>query len=368
MNATAPRWASVPDLDTPAVVVDVAVVDRNITRMVHELRDRGVALRPHAKTHKSLDVARLQLSHGATGITTATLGEAEVFVDGGIPDVFIAYPIWAVGRKAQRLADLARRAPRLLVGADNPSGVAALAAAVGRSSRLEVVVEVESGEHRTGVQSPEQAVAVARAILDSGLRLAGVFTHGGHSYASADAALPAANDEVDALLAAAQAIGQLGVDVPMLSAGSTPTALLSSRDGVTEERPGTFVFGDRQQVALGAHPTDAVALFVIATVVSTEVPGQVVLDAGAKILSKDLPATLDGHGFLPHYPQAIVRRVFDHHAIVEVARGEAPALGERVIVVPNHVCPVVNLVDELYLVDDGAVVGRWPVDARGRNT
>ena len=360
-------WAAIPEVETPAVVVDVAMMDRNIARMAQGLSSRGVALRPHAKTHKSLQVARHQLAAGCAGITTATLGEAEVFVDGGVADVFVAYPLWAAGERAVRLAALADRAPRLLVGADSVAGVDALAAAVGRGSRLEVMVEVESGEHRTGAQSASDAARVADAVLERGLRLAGVFTHGGHSYAGPTAAVGAADDEVRALVEAAEAISARGGQAHTLSAGSTPTALLSSRDGVTEERPGTFVFGDRQQVALGAHPVDSVAMHVVATVVSVEASGQVVLDAGAKVLSKDLPTTVQGHGFLPHYPDAVVRRVFDHHALVDVVGGAAPALGERVVVVPNHACPVVNLVDVLLIVDDGVVVDRWPVDARGRN-
>ncbi|MFB9831702.1 alanine racemase [Actinoallomurus acaciae] len=358
------RWPLPEGLDTPAVVVDLPTMEGNIRRMATALAERGVGFRPHTKTHKCVEIARRQLDAGADGITTATIGEAEVFAAAGIRDIFIAYPVWPSSPKARRLAALAERC-RLRVGIDS----AAAAAPLGDVARgLEVLIEVDSGEGRTGVPDAGAAADVAGAARAHGLNVVGVFTHGGHSYRSPGATGEAADDEVRSLLTAAEALRADGHDVQVLSSGSTPTAIASARDGVTEERPGTFVFGDRQQTALGAVRPEDVAMAVAATVVSVSAsPRRFVVDAGAKVLSKDGPPTVAGFGAVPTYPDAVVTRTFDHHGIVEIGAGERPSAGEVVTVVPNHACPVVNLADELVIVEDGKIVDRWPVDARCRN-
>ena len=353
-------------LDTPAVVIDVDRMTAAIEGMASIMAGRGVALRPHAKTHKSLEVGRRQLAAGARGLTVGTLGEAEVFAAGGIGDLFLAYPLSARGPRAARLAALAARdGVRLRVGLDSIEGARALAAAV---PGLEVLVELDSGTHRSGVD-PAAAGMLAAEATSLGLRVLGAFTHGGHGYAGADAPRTAADDEVVALERAAEAMARGSVTASVLSAGSTPTAVGSARGVVTEERPGTYVFGDRQQVALGAVAPDAIAAVVVATVVSRdEGGGRFVIDAGAKTLGKDVAAYVAGHGELPDLGGLVVRRVYDYHGVVEdVPPDRMPAVGDLVAVVPNHVCPVVNLVDALAIVRDGLVVDRWPVDARGRN-
>jgi D-serine deaminase-like pyridoxal phosphate-dependent protein len=368
---TAPVWPTFlapAGVETPAVCVDLSRMEANIARVADQLAQRGVDLRPHAKTHKSVNVAHRQLAAGAVGITTATLGEAEVMAAGGVADVFVAYPLWPSTARAKRVAALAEQI-RLRIGVDSVQAARRWGTELAEPGVVEVLVEVDSGERRTGVLTADDAADVADAAADAGLRVVGVFTHGGHSYAGASAVSAAADDEVRILRAAADTMRARGHSVETVSAGSTPTALLSAREGVTEERPGTFVFGDRQQVVLGAHPADSVALFVAATVVSVAVPGQVVLDSGAKVLTKDKPLTLEGFGALTAYPEAVVTRVYDHHALVDVETGAVPALGEVVTVIPNHVCPVVNTVDSLNIVDStGHLLDQWSVDARGRNT
>lgn len=353
-------------LETPALVVDLDVVRRNVRTVADVLTARDVALRPHAKTHKSRQVARLLAECGARGATTATLGEAEVLADGGTDDLFVAYPVWAgTPSRSERLVRLADRA-RLAVGIDSVEGATALGrAATAAREPLRVLVELDSGEGRTGT-TPDRVVVVADAARRAGLQVVGVFTHGGHSYAGPDAAAAAAADEVEVLATGAALLRADGHDVQVLSAGSTPTALASGRDGVNEVRPGTFVFGDRQQVMLGAVAPESIALAVLTTVVSTAVPGQFVLDAGAKTLGKDRHPLLEGHGHLPAFPDAVVTRLYDHHAVVEVA-GQRPPVGEVLVLVPNHVCPVVNLSERLHVLD-GDRVDVWPVDARGRNS
>ncbi len=362
----------VPDLpaglQTPCLVVDLDVVDRNARRLQDELDRRGVRLRPHVKTHKSVALARLQLESGAAGLTVGTLGEAEVMAAAGLNDLFLAYPLWAEGAKAARLRAL-HESIGLIVGVDSRAGAERLAAAVAGTKRpLRVVIELDSGGHRTGAGNPGEAVAVALAAQKLDLHVLGVFTHGGHSYAGPDAGAPAAADEVRSLGQAADALSAVEIPVEVVSAGSTPTAVDAATGQVNEIRAGTYLLGDRQQVALGSISPDGIALHVAATVVSTTVPGQVILDAGAKCLTKDLPPYLDGHGLLPAYPEAFIERLYDYHGATRIPDGQAaPALGEIVAIVPNHVCPVVDLFDSFVAVRGGEIVGRWPVDARGRS-
>jgi D-serine deaminase-like pyridoxal phosphate-dependent protein len=356
-------------IDTPALVIDLDIAERNSRQLVETLAVRGQSLRPHAKTHKSVGLAKLQLETGARGITVGNLGEAEVLADGGIDDLFIAYPVWAEGPKAKRLRALHDQAAlRLLVGFDSVGAAERLAAAVAGSARpLRVMLELDPGYHRTGVL-PGDAAAIARAAADLGLEVVGLFTHGGHGYAGIDAVAGAAADEVRTLTAGRDALRAAGMEVQLLSAGSTPTMLGVAQSPVSEVRAGTYLVGDRQQVTLGSVAPDAIALWVAATVVSTATPGQVVVDAGAKVLTKDVAPYLDGHGYLPAYPQAIIEKVSDYHGNVRIPDGSpAPRLGEVVAIVPNHCCPVIDLRDSFLAMRRGELVGAWPVDARGRS-
>lgn len=356
-------------LDTPCLVVDLDVAEANARRMADGAAARGVALRPHVKTHKSVALARLQLDAGAAGLTVGTLGEAEAMVDGGMDDVFVGYPVWADGAKAERLRRLHGRCT-LSVGVDSAEAATLLARAVeGFGGRpLRVLVELDSGARRSGVAGPAEAAAVARAARDAGLEVVGVFTHGGHGYRAPGAGPAAAADEVAILGAAADELRAEGFPVERISAGSTPTGVHAAAGQVTEIRPGTYLLGDRQQFVLGAIPADGIAAVVATTVVSTAVDGQVVLDAGAKTLTKDRAAFLEGFGVIPAYPDAVVERLFDYHAAVTIPPGTpAPGLGDIVAVVPNHICPVVEQFDEFVVARGGEPEGRWPVDARGRS-
>ena len=343
--------------------------------MAAAVAERGVALRPHIKTHKSVALARLQLDAGAVGVTVGTLGEAEVMVNGGIADVFLAYPTWLDEAKSERLrALLEHQEVRFSIGVDSVAGIERLAAALSGAAaaaaatrRLRVMVEVDPRYGRTGV-APRDAGELAAAAQRLGLSVAGAFTHGGHAYAGGDTVEGAAADEVAALSEAADAFRAAGIEPEVLSAGSSPTALRAASGPVTEVRPGTYLIGDRQQVALGASPADGVAIAVAATVVSDAVAGQVVINAGAKSLTKDVPAYLPGHGFLPAFPQGILERVSDYHGQVRFPDGaDRPRVGEVVAVVPNHACPVIDLYDTFAATRSGKLVGSWSVDARGRS-
>jgi D-serine deaminase-like pyridoxal phosphate-dependent protein len=356
-----------PGLDTPCPVVDLERMRGNIDRLQDELDRRGIALRPHAKTHKSVRIARLQLEAGARGLTVGTLGEAEVFAAAGLTDLFVAYPVWADGPRAARLRVLSDVAPGLRVGVDSVDGAGRLGAAVaGADRRLRVLVEIDPGNARTGVVGGAAAIEVAAAARRAGLVVEGVFSHGGHAYRPGAAAAAGA-DEVRSLAEAAAALETDGFEVAVVSAGSTPTRLTAATGRVTEIRAGTYVLGDRQQAILGAIPADGCALAVAATVVSS-FPDRIVLDAGAKSLTKDRPDWVVGFGAIAGYPDLVIERLSDYHAVVTVPAGAPrPALGEVVAVIPNHVCPVVDLFDRLMVVSADGSVADWPVDARGRS-
>jgi D-serine deaminase-like pyridoxal phosphate-dependent protein len=366
--ASALTFPALPDgLDTPRVVLDVTRLDANIARLQRDMEARGIALRPHAKTHKSLEVARRQIAAGARGLTVGTLGEAEVFVGAGIDDVFLAYPVWAAGPKAARLRAVHAAAPGFRVGIDSVGGAAQLALATAGAARpLTVLVEIDPGNRRTGLATPEAALEVARAARAAGLVVEGVFSHGGHGYRIGGAAR-AGDDEVRSLEAAADALRRDGFEIGTISAGSTPTMLTAAAGAVTEIRAGTYVYGDRQQWALGAIPAEGCAVAVAATVVSVHAE-RIVLDAGAKALTKDRAEWLTGFGAIVGYPDLVIERVNDYHGVVAASAGVArPRLGDVVAIVPNHICPVVDLVDSvLALAADGSVAD-WPVDARGRS-
>lgn len=364
---------------TPYLRLDLAKAQTAIAAMAVHAQARGVTLRPHAKTHKSVRLGRMQVAAGAVGLTVATVGEAEVFAAGGCDDLFIAYPLWVDAAKARRLSavmDLARVA----VGVDSTASLDAMAA---HGIRPEVLVEIDSGHHRTGVP-PVAAGAIARYAADAGFVVRGVFTFPGHSYSLATRRSAAA-DEARALANAAQSFADAGLGAGVLSGGSTPSAAFvgegcggsgdSGTGGVggaggaggaalTELRPGVYVVGDAQQVELGVCRLEDVALTVVATVVS-HAGGRVVLDAGSKVLGADRAAWASGYGRVVEAPQARIVALSEHHATLEWGTGVPPALGAQVLVVPNHVCTCVNLADA-YALADGT--GQWPVDARGRNS
>lgn len=351
------------DLQTPCLVVDRDVLEGNLVAMADRARDLGLALRPHAKTHKCLEIARRQVALGATGLTVATVGEAEVFADVGFTDLFIAYPVWAAGARRRRLCALAERVA-LRVGADSAEGVEVLARALG-GTEAEVVVEVDSGQHRTGV-APERAGQVAAAAHRCGLGVTGVFTFPGHSYEPGRREQAAA-DEARALREADVALHQAGLGAGLRSGGSTPTAALVAQGTLNEMRPGVYAFNDTQQVELGAAEWDDVALIAAATVVSRH-DRDIVLDAGSKVLGADRPAWVTGGGRLPDHPDARIDALSEHHATVRFAEDASlPELGSLVRVAPNHVCAAVNLADVLVITAGGAVVDQWQVVARGRN-
>lgn len=341
-------------MSTPELVVELPVLDANIARLQAWADARGRALRPHAKTHKSLEIARRQVDAGAVGLTVATVGEAEVFAR-VCDDLFIAYPLWLDDSARARLASVTERG-RVRVGVDSVDAARRL---VGLDA--EVMVEIDSGHHRTGV-APDAAGGLAGECAALGLAVAGVFTFPGHSYAPG-AAVDVATAEARALADAAAGLRAAGIAEPVVSGGSTPS-IAAMLDGPTEARPGVYVFNDAQQWELGTCSPDQIALTCHARVVS-HAGGRLVLDSGSKALGADRAPWASGFGRLLDHEDARIVQLSEHHAVVEMS-GRLPALGSIVRVVPNHVCNAVNLADALTVT--GGVRGeRWSVDARGKN-
>jgi D-serine deaminase-like pyridoxal phosphate-dependent protein len=359
---------SVHELETPAVLVDLDVLERNVAGMAAAARERGVRLRPHAKTHKTIEIGRLQLGAGACGLSLAKTGEAEAFVNEGFDDIFLAYPI--VGEdKGRRLLALSERA-RLAVGVDSLAGASTLAsvfAAAGR--RLDALLKVDVGFRRVGV-APDEALAVAeRVAVLPGLRLRGIFTHAGHGYLrdSPEGVAEVGRHEGETLVAVAERLRRAGLVVEEVSVGSTPTARHAiAVPGVSECRPGNYVFHDASQVSLGTCSPQDCAMSVLATVVSVPAPDRAVVDAGSKTLSSDpLRPTAGGHGLVLGR-RSRLDRLSEEHGVVAVAEGESFQVGERVRLLPNHACVVANLHDRLHAVRSERVEDVWRVAARGR--
>jgi len=352
-------------LPTPSLVVDLDVLEENVEDMARRSQELGIALRPHAKTHKSPELARLQVAAGAAGLTVATVSEAQVFADAGFSDLFIAYPLWVDPEKGRRLRALAATAT-LAVGVDSAEGARALAAQLGEDrDRVRVLVEVDSGHHRSGA-APEEVAELADVAAHAGLSVDGAFTFPGHAY-SPGAREAVAAQEAEVLARAAAALRGLGLRAPTVSGGATPTAAAVVAGSMTEMRPGVYVFGDAQQWELGATTPDRIALSCWATVVSHS-GGRVVLDSGSKVLGADRASWATGFGRLLDHPDARIVLLSEHHAVVDDLQGPLPPLGSHLRVVPNHVCNAVNLADAMTVVQGGRVVATWSVAARGANT
>jgi D-serine deaminase-like pyridoxal phosphate-dependent protein len=343
-------------VDTPVLTVDLDRVERNIASLQGYCDDHGLAFRPHVKTHKLPEVARLQVDAGAVGITCQKLGEAEVMADAGFDDILLTYPL--VGRvKAERLAALARRVTMGVVG-DSATVVEGLSKALA-SEGVEVrfLVECDTGLARTGVQSPEAAADLAELVsgLD-GLRFAGLMTYPTHPESGAW------------LRTARTAIEARKLRVETVSGGGTPTARRTHEIGeVTEVRAGTYVYGDRACIANGSVPLDDCALRVVATVVSRPTRDRAIVDAGSKTLTYDPAEGVTGYGLVVEYPEADVYRLHEEHGFVDVSRCDPPPeIGEMVTIVPNHACGTTNMHDEVVVHRSGGIVATWEIAARGK--
>ncbi len=346
------------DYGTPCAVIDMDRVERNIARIQAACDAAGVAHRPHIKTHKNPMLAQMQIAAGAKGITCQKLGEAEIMAEAGISDILISYNLLG-DEKMARLGALQGKA-NVTVAADNSVVVADLPKAAAASGRtLPVVVECDTGRKRAGVETPAEAVALAREIAGGkGLQFAGFMLY------PTETGWADAQKFFDEALAGVRAHG---LDATIVSTGGTPNLKnLGKLKGATEHRFGTYIYNDRMQVAAGVATWDDCALHIYSTVVSRAAPERGILDAGSKTLTTDTSG-LEGHGLILEHPEAKIAKFAEEHGFLDLSRSNTrPNVGDVVRIVPNHVCVVVNMMDEVVMVRGEEIIGTLPVAARGK--
>lgn len=360
-------------LDTPVLLVDLPRMERNVRTMAEFAGDAGVKLRPHVKTHKIPALAHLQLRAGARGVTVAKVGEAEVMAAAGIDDILVCYPVLGI-EKLDRLAHLARGA-RLTVAVDSFEAAQQLAEAAARHRiHFDVFLEVDSGLHRCGLPPGDPIVDLAKQLQSlDGLEITGVCTHAGHAIA---ATTPGERDSIarhegESVVFTRDRLYTAGIPIREVSVGSSATVRVSGRvPGVTEIRPGTYIFNDHMQMTAGACTADDCALTVLSTVVSCPSPDRAILDAGSKCLSSDfhhMTERMLGYGYIKGSRGTLVSRLSEEHGVVDLTQADRSlAIGDRVEIIPNHACAALNLWDVLHGVRDGEVETVWPVLARGK--
>ncbi len=358
MSLTDLKTRIAQEFGTPAVVIDLDVVARNIARVQGICDAAGVANRPHIKTHKIPALAQMQIAAGARGITCQKLGEAEVMADGGVDDILVSYNLIGAARSG-RLSALRRRLD-LTVCADNPVTIAAYAeAAALADADIGVAIECDTGRQRAGVETPGEALALAKLIKDTkGLLFRGLLFY------PTETSWPETQKFFDAVSAGLRA---LGLEAALVSTGGSPNLVnVGKLKGATEHRAGTYIFNDRMQVAAGVATLADCALNVFTTVVSRAGPERGILDAGSKTLTAD-SGGLDGYGLILEHPEARIKGFAEEHGFLDLTKCNArPSVGDIVRVVPNHVCVVVNMVDQLIAVRGHEIVDVYPVAARGK--
>jgi D-serine deaminase-like pyridoxal phosphate-dependent protein len=360
----------ITELPTPALTIDLEVLGRNLGRMAELCRRNGVGLRPHIKTHKAPEVARMQLERGAVGLTVAKVGEAEVMAEAGFDEILVAFPIYGA-EKLKRLAAIAR-SRRVMVSLDSEAVARELScAAQAQGSTVGVLVEFDAGFHRCGLPPGAACVELAKKIeAMPGLEFRGLMTYFGQVWGSREErrrdALKAAEEVARALAAFEEA----RIPVEVLSGGSTPSAEFAGEiRGLTEIRPGTYVYNDLNTLHQGACALEDCAARVVATVVSTAVPGRAILDAGSKTFSSDplRSGPASGYGLVVEAPDAPLIKLNEEHGYLDVTKSSRSFhVGDVVTVIPNHVCTCVNMHDEVFVHRGGEVCGTWRVAARGK--
>lgn len=365
------------EIETPAAIVDYDILRRNIERMADLARRTGVKLRPHVKTHKCPPITHLQWRAGASGITVAKVGEAEVMAQAGIDDILIAYPLVDPGR-IRRLLGLRRWVKRIACTVDSLVGAERLSAAVADvrgQAPLDVLIEVDTGLHRVGLAPGRPVVEFARELAGlKGIRVRGLLTHAGHAHAVAgDDRAAVARDEARLMAETAGMLAEAGLPVEEVSIGSTPTmSVWRGWPGITEIRPGTYVFNDANLARSRAAGLEDCALSILATVTSKPAPDRLILDAGSKSLAGDRANQAGGgFGIIKGRPGLVLERIYEEHGVARTAEEDEAGIalleiGDRVEIIPNHACTAVNLADELVVVQDGMVIAVWEVSGRGK--
>lgn len=358
------------DLETPAIVVDLDVMERNLSQMADYCRSKDLSLRPHTKSHKIPELAQRQIAHGARGITVAKIGEAEVMLNSGITDILIAYPVFGKG-KAEKLADLAARA-NITVALDSLEVARAISSEANKKNvRVGILVELDVGFGRCGLANEDEMLILAQKVDDlPNLDFKGLMFFPGHLQVVEQERAVLRTGVNDFLSRAIGTLERVGLPLITVSGGSTPTALEGHLfSGVNEIRPGMYIFNDRNMVGVGVARVEDCALSVITTVVSTSVAGRAIIDAGSKTLSSDRYLAGDGRGFgmVKSDPEAELERLSEEHGHLNISRSISDyRVGERLTIIPNHVCSTVNMHNQIYGVRSDRVETVWEVVGRGK--
>lgn len=360
-------------LDTPALLIDLDLVRGNIAAMQTKADKYGVALRPHTKTHKMPELAKMQVAAGARGITVAKVGEAEVMAAAGMSDIFIANQVIGLS-KLERIRQLSRQI-KIRLGVDNPVQIDQLATVFRDEPQpVEVLIEIETGENRSGIIEEAQLIQLVKHIqAQSKVVLKGVFSHEGHTYkaTSVEDCRRLCLESQNRTLWAASLVRELGADIDTVSIGATPSLMHSEvLPGISEIRPGTYIFMDvGQGTAIGDFSRCAAS--VLASVISLPTTERIVLDTGAKALtlqtrSGGICAT-SGYGLVKNSDNIRLSGMFDEHGLInDAALRTELKVGDKLEIIPNHICPVCNLYDSAYAVSQGNVLGELPIAARGK--
>lgn len=361
-------------IDTPALLIDLERMEGNLCLMQQKADKYNVRLRPHTKTHRMPELARLQVSKGAYGITVAKVGEAEVMAENGLTNIFIANEIVGIA-KLERVRALNRKIT-IRIGVDNEYQIDQLEEVFKDEEKaIEVLIEVEVGENRSGVITDEQLLNLAKYIKDKKMVvLKGVFSHEGHSYKVKDieACIAASIESQKRTLRAGNMLKELGIDIDTISVGATPAMMHAEIvEGITEIRPGTYIFMD---VGQGSAINDfsRCAATVLATVISKPTDERIVLDAGAKSLTSQNRSegicSTNGYGLVKGSNNVRLSGVFDEHGLIYNKEfREYINVGDKVEIIPNHICPTCNLYEKAYLVSKGALIREVPILCKGKS-
>lgn len=360
----------ISELDTPALVVDLDVMERNLSRMAAYCREHDLRLRPHTKTHKIPELAHKQIESGASGITVAKLDEAEVMIDAGLDDLLIAYPI--VGAtKTHRLADLSQRAT-ITVSLDSETAARGISTAASeRGTNVNILVELDIGFGRCGVANETEALQLAQTVSSlPGLNFRGLMFFPGHFGVDPEQRKTLRAQVNELLDRCLESFARADIPIAIISGGSTPSRYESDLfHGVNETRPGTYIFNDRNTAGLSAASLDDCALSVLVTIVSTSVSGHAAIDSGSKTFSSDRYQAEHGRGFglVKNDPGIEIERLSEEHGHLNLSRSEQRYhVGDRLTIIPNHVCSTVNMHDEIYGVRGERVETKWKVAGRGK--
>jgi D-serine deaminase-like pyridoxal phosphate-dependent protein len=359
----------IEELDTPALTVDLDIMERNLRSLSDYCRKRGLKLRPHTKTHKIPAIAKMQIASGCSGITVAKVGEAEVMAGAGLENILIAYPVVGLS-KCERVAKLAQH-KTISVSLDSIEVAQGISEAATRAgSTVNLLVEFDMGMRRCGVQTVEAWLSVAQAIDKlPGVRLSGLMFYPGHIWD----ALPDQGPALDNLSRVIEEIQakckQAGLNCEVVSGGSTPTAYNSHKvRGLTEIRPGTYVFNDMNETKAGYSQLADCALRVQVTVVSKAVQGRAMIDGGSKTFSGDrlISGDKQGFGFVTELPNAQFAAMSEEHGHLDLGPSDQVHVGQRLSIIPNHVCACVNMHNQIHFHRKGVVEGSWTVEGRGK--